>query len=113
MTFVVLCWFRRVAAHLWSATVQGGMYVFQLMDYNVTNPSLILLALFEVGALAWVYGTERLTQDFLAMTGKRVSSYFLVCLKFLAPLLILVSAGRRAADYPGKGEGYRLPGEGE
>ena len=66
------------------------MYVFQLMDYSVTNTSLILLALFEVGAVAWVYGTERLGQDFLAMTGKRLSSYFLVCLKFLAPMLILV-----------------------
>ncbi|XP_043205803.1 sodium- and chloride-dependent GABA transporter ine-like isoform X2 [Amphibalanus amphitrite] len=68
---------------------QGGMYVFQLMDYNVTNTSLILLALFEVVTLAWVYGTERLNQDFLAMTGKRFSNYFIVCLKFLAPLLIL------------------------
>ena len=64
------------------------------MDYNVTNTSLILLALFEVGAVAWVYGTERLSQDLLSMTGKRLSNYFVVCLKFLAPLLIVVCGGR-------------------
>ena len=82
--------------------------MFQLMDYNVTNTSLILLALFEVVAVAWVYGTERLSEDYFHMTGQRLSSYFTVCLKFLAPLLILVWEGDDGGFWYGKGEAGSL-----
>ena len=67
------------------------MYVFQLMDYYVAGISLMFLAFFEVIAVTWVYGTERLSRDYATMTGARPLVYFQVCWRFLAPFLILVS----------------------
>ena len=35
---------------------QGGIYFFQIIDYYSSGVSLMLIAFFEVAAVAWVYG---------------------------------------------------------
>ena len=39
-----------------SALFQGGMYVFQMFDYQSGGISLILVALMETIAISWFYG---------------------------------------------------------
>ena len=50
-----------IAAHIVRLTVacvcwQGGIYFFQIIDYYSSGVSLMLIAFFEVAAVAWVYG---------------------------------------------------------
>jgi len=90
--------------------MQGGMYFFQLMDYYVAGISLMFLAFFEVIAVTWLYGTERLSQDFARMTGRRPPVYFQICWKFLAPFLILAIWIFSLIDYERPTYGsYRYP----
>jgi len=35
---------------------QGGMYVFQMFDYQAGGISLVLIALLEVVGIGWFYG---------------------------------------------------------
>ncbi|KAF0308904.1 Sodium- and chloride-dependent GABA transporter ine [Amphibalanus amphitrite] len=90
--------------------MQGGMFVFQLMDYYVAGISLMFLAFFEVIAVTWVYGTERLSRDYAAMTGARPLVYFQVCWRFLAPFLILAIWIFSLIDYERPSyDGYHYP----
>ncbi|XP_037093533.1 sodium- and chloride-dependent GABA transporter ine-like isoform X2 [Pollicipes pollicipes] len=89
---------------------QGGMYFFQLMDYYVAGISLMFLAFFEVIAVTWIYGTERLCRDFAIMTGARPSIYFQICWRYLAPFLILAIWIFSLIDYERPTYGaYRYP----
>lgn len=40
------------------ASVQVGIYVFQLMDHYTAIVSIMFLAFFEVMAICWIYGEE-------------------------------------------------------
>lgn len=35
---------------------QGGMYIFNLMDYQTAGLSLLFISLMEVIAVGWIYG---------------------------------------------------------
>ncbi|KAK4299465.1 hypothetical protein Pmani_028250 [Petrolisthes manimaculis] len=68
---------------------QGGIYFFQLIDHYAAAVSLMYLAFFEVIAIVWIYGANRLARNVKEMTGKLPSIYFRFCWYFSAPLLIL------------------------
>ncbi len=40
----------------WGDIFQGGMYVFQLFDYYSGSRIVVLVAFFQVAAIAWIYG---------------------------------------------------------
>lgn len=48
------------------------------------------LAFFEVVAIVWIYGADRLARNVQEMTGRMPSLYFRFCWYLAAPLLILV-----------------------
>jgi len=39
---------------------QGGMYIFNLMDYQTAGLSLLFISLMEVIAIGWIYGKTNL-----------------------------------------------------
>ncbi|KAF2358369.1 Sodium:neurotransmitter symporter, partial [Trinorchestia longiramus] len=69
---------------------KGGIYFFHLVDYYSSAISLMYLTFFEVVAVVWCYGADRLSRNLREMTGKLPSLYFKYCWRFLAPTLILV-----------------------
>ena len=47
--------------------LQGGFYIFVLLDEYSGSWSLLLLAVVEVVLVGWVYGTDKLTMDIYSM----------------------------------------------
>ena len=67
---------------------QGGIYIFQLVDYYGSAISLMYIAFFECTAIVWLYGTKRLSSNVYDMTGSYPNWFFRFCWMFLSPLLI-------------------------
>lgn len=56
---------------------QGGMYIFQLMDYYAASGIPLLFTVFFQGiAIAWIYGTRRLSKNIADMIGLTPNIYF-------------------------------------
>nr|XP_019941056.1 PREDICTED: sodium- and chloride-dependent GABA transporter ine-like [Paralichthys olivaceus] len=70
--------------------MQVGIFVFQLMDHYTAIVSIMFLAFFEVIAICWSYGVNRLSDNLEEMTGKRASIFFKLCWLIIAPGLITV-----------------------
>ncbi|XP_046389982.1 sodium- and chloride-dependent GABA transporter ine isoform X1 [Ischnura elegans] len=68
---------------------QGGIYFFQLIDHYAASISIMYLAFFEVIAISWFYGADRLCQNVLEMTGRMPSFFFRFCWWIAAPVLIM------------------------
>ncbi|KAM8897567.1 sodium- and chloride-dependent GABA transporter ine [Spinachia spinachia] len=70
--------------------MQVGIFVFQLMDHYTAIVSIMFLAFFEVIAICWSYGVNRLSDNLYEMTGKRPNIFFRLCWLIVAPVLITV-----------------------
>lgn len=72
--------------------IQGGIYYFQLMDHYAASVTIMFLAFCQMIAIAWFYGTGRLSKNVKQMTGKAPSFYLKSCWLVLGPCLLFVSA---------------------
>ncbi|XP_069001780.1 sodium- and chloride-dependent GABA transporter ine [Embiotoca jacksoni] len=70
--------------------MQVGIYVFQLMDHYTAIVSIMFLAFFEVVAICWCYGVNRLSANLKEMTGRSAHMFFKLCWLIVAPVLIFV-----------------------
>ncbi|XP_050982951.1 sodium- and chloride-dependent GABA transporter 2-like [Labeo rohita] len=71
---------------------EGGMYVFQLLDnYACNGACILLLSVFESLAMGWIFGAERMFNIIEDMTNSRPNYIFILCWKYLTPLVSLVS----------------------
>ncbi|KAF7665675.1 hypothetical protein LDENG_00136540 [Lucifuga dentata] len=70
--------------------MQVGIYIFQLMDHYTAIVSIMFLSFFEVIAICWLYGVNRLSDNLEEMTGKRANIFFRLCWQIVGPLLITV-----------------------
>uniref|UniRef100_A0A8C1JMF3 Transporter n=1 Tax=Cyprinus carpio TaxID=7962 RepID=A0A8C1JMF3_CYPCA len=71
---------------------EGGMYVFQLFDYYACNGACVLfLSVFETLAMGWIFGAERIFDIIEDMTKSRPNYIFMLCWKYLTPLVSVVS----------------------
>lgn len=82
--------------------IHSGIYIFQLMDYYAASLSITYLAFFEIVAIAWFYGVDRLSKNIKQMTGayylNNIMMIILICtinnilgvqLALLLPMLCL------------------------
>ncbi|XP_020601873.1 sodium- and chloride-dependent GABA transporter 2-like isoform X2 [Orbicella faveolata] len=81
--FCIVCYFLGLA-HV----TQGGMYVFQMFDYQAGGISLVLIAFLEAVGIGWFYGTEKFCTDIENMIGHRPNLYFRLCWKYISPVII-------------------------
>ncbi|XP_017486094.1 PREDICTED: sodium- and chloride-dependent GABA transporter ine [Rhagoletis zephyria] len=68
--------------------LQGGIYYFQLMDHYAASISIMFLAFCQLIAVAWFYGTGRLSKNVKQMTGKAPTLYIKTCWLLLGPCLL-------------------------
>ncbi|XP_052089563.1 sodium- and chloride-dependent glycine transporter 1-like isoform X4 [Mytilus californianus] len=69
---------------------QGGIYIFQLVDWYVNALSLAIMGFLECIILGWIYGMERFSKDVNQMLGRGVPIFFRVCIMFVTPLIMFV-----------------------
>lgn len=70
--------------------IQSGIYYFQLIDHYVASVTILFVAFFQIIAVAWFYGINRLTKNIKEMTSKNPSVYLRFCWLLSAPLLLVV-----------------------
>ncbi|CAJ1075336.1 sodium- and chloride-dependent betaine transporter-like isoform X1 [Xyrichtys novacula] len=74
-----------------SLSTQGGMYVFQLIDYYGCNGAcLLFVSLVQCVAVGWAFGADNMFDAVEDMTGQRPSIFFKLCWRYFTPFICLV-----------------------
>jgi len=93
--------------------LQGGLYVFVLLDEYSGSWSLLLLAVVEVVVVGWVYGTDRFAMDIYHMgikTSRLISCYWAFTWRVSTPLVLSCVLVAILVDYsPAKEGDYVFP----
>ena len=71
--------------------LQGGFYIFSLLENYAAGLSLLVTVFFEAVAVSWVYGLKNFSEDVYAMLGHRPGLYWKICWKFISPTFLAVS----------------------
>ena len=62
---------KKITKPLYKSLCQGGVYVFQLMDfYSASGMPLLWICFWETVALSWVFGAARFRDAIHEMTGR-------------------------------------------
>jgi len=94
----------------------GGMYVFQLMDfYAASGMSLLWCVFFQTIAICWVFGARKFYGCIEQMIGYKVGWYWYICWVLLAPAFMLFIFVFYFVRYSPimYGKDYHYPGWGE
>ncbi|XP_067097912.1 sodium- and chloride-dependent GABA transporter 3-like [Osmerus mordax] len=79
---------------------QGGIYVFQLIEYYACSGICIFfMALFESLVMGWIFGAGRVCDITEDMTGQRPCVLFQLCWRYLTPVMCLGSLIFYLVDY--------------
>jgi len=72
---------------------EGGMYIFQIMDfYSASGIVILFVAFFESVGIAYFYGGMRYVRDLEAMMNFRIPVYFPCCWYAVTPFMCLFIA---------------------
>ncbi|XP_055955383.1 sodium- and chloride-dependent glycine transporter 1 [Patella vulgata] len=69
----------------------GGIYVFQLMDWFVAAFCVLVISFLECLIIGWIYGVERFCKDIELMTGRKPGIIIKICWCFITPFLMILS----------------------
>lgn len=89
-----------------SRLFQGGIYIFQLMDfYSASGMSILWVCFFQTIAISWIFGAKKFCDCVHQMMGIRLNKFWYICWVLLAPVIMLVStfASNCVANYLLKG----------
>ncbi|ESP00133.1 hypothetical protein LOTGIDRAFT_141322 [Lottia gigantea] len=70
-------------------TTQGGIYMFQLVDWYMASISVFIITFLECIVVAWIYGVERFFGDIELMTGRRPSVVMNILWRFVTPIILV------------------------
>lgn len=90
---------------------KAGYHLYQLVSRFAVEMPVLILACFEVMALTWGYGIDRLLFDisFMDRTNEALRDYWVFCWKYASPLTLLTAlAGTLAAFQKHTEELFRL-----
>ncbi|XP_068601814.1 sodium- and chloride-dependent GABA transporter 2-like [Brachionichthys hirsutus] len=85
LLFCILCFFCQLVM-----ITEGGVYLFQLLDYYAYGSGVLFLVVFESLALGWLVGADRIYEIMYDMTGVRINPLFKICWRYITPLVSLV-----------------------
>ncbi|CAN9505925.1 unnamed protein product [Ophioblennius macclurei] len=84
--FCLICFIIQI-----SMVTQGGVYLFQLIDYyGASGASLIFVGLLQCAAAGWVFGAERLCDEVEKKIGQKPNRFFSLCWRYFTPLIFAV-----------------------
>ncbi|XP_018602399.1 sodium- and chloride-dependent GABA transporter 2-like isoform X2 [Scleropages formosus] len=67
---------------------EGGMYVFQLLDYYAcSGMTLLIFAILQSICVGWIYGANLMYNNIEDMIGYRPSSLFKYCWRYFTPFI--------------------------
>nr|XP_011443803.2 sodium- and chloride-dependent glycine transporter 2 [Crassostrea gigas]XP_019927579.2 sodium- and chloride-dependent glycine transporter 2 [Crassostrea gigas]XP_034320566.1 sodium- and chloride-dependent glycine transporter 2 [Crassostrea gigas]XP_034320572.1 sodium- and chloride-dependent glycine transporter 2 [Crassostrea gigas] len=69
---------------------EGGMYVFQLIDWYSAAIAVPLFGFLECIAFGWIYGAEMFSRDVMMMTGQGIPPLIRICWCFITPTILLI-----------------------
>lgn len=69
---------------------QGGIYIFQLVDWYAASFALPLFGLMECLIFGWIYGAEMFSRDIKMMLGREVPVIIRICWCILTPFFLLM-----------------------
>ncbi|KAG2468734.1 S6A13 protein, partial [Polypterus senegalus] len=79
---------------------QGGMYIFQLIDYYACNGTcLMFIGIFQSICIGWVYGADRLYKNIEDMIGYRPWPLIKYCWTFFTPIICIGTFIFSLVDY--------------
>jgi len=71
---------------------QGGIYIFQLMDfYSASGMSILWVCFFQTIAISWIFGAKKFCDCVHQMMGIRLNKFWYICWVLLAPVIMIVS----------------------
>ncbi|OWF53555.1 sodium- and chloride-dependent glycine transporter 1-like [Mizuhopecten yessoensis] len=70
-------------------TTQGGIYIFQLIDWYASALCIVLGSFLECIVISWIYGAERFSRDIMMMLGRPVPMILRVCWCIITPTILL------------------------
>ncbi|KAM3863781.1 sodium- and chloride-dependent GABA transporter 3-like [Diretmus argenteus] len=86
LLFCFLCFLIQI-----SFCAQGGVYVFQLIDYYGANGAcLLFVSIVECVAVGWAFGADRMYDVVEDMVGQRPCFLFKLCWRYITPTICLV-----------------------
>lgn len=70
--------------------IQGGVYIFQLMDfYAASGMSLLWCTFFQTIAISWIWGANKMYNSIHLMIGYKINKYWLICWTIVAPAFMI------------------------
>eukprot|EP00111_Clytia_hemisphaerica_P022019 TCONS_00064735-protein len=97
-----------------SMVTQGGMYIFNIFNWQSGGVSLLILAFIEVCAISYGYGADRFEKDLELILGRKPSRWWKICWKYLSPFVILATLISSLVQWKGisyNGISYPVYGE--
>lgn len=71
-------------------TMNGGLYVIELMDNWAVTMPLLVAALGEIISVMWIYGIHRFVREIKEKTGVTIGWYWQICWMVVSPLILIV-----------------------
>ncbi|OWF56398.1 sodium- and chloride-dependent betaine transporter-like [Mizuhopecten yessoensis] len=92
-------------------TTNGGMYIFQLVDWYAASLCVLLTCFLECFIVGWLYGADRFSRDVELMMGRPVPVIIRLCWCVITPLIMMIAFIATMINYqPPTYEGYHYPG---
>ncbi|XP_017884157.1 sodium- and chloride-dependent GABA transporter 1-like [Ceratina calcarata] len=67
----------------------GGVYIFQLMDfYSASGMSILWVCFFQTIAISWIFGAKKFCDCIHQMMGVRLNKFWYVCWVVFAPVIM-------------------------
>ncbi|XP_071096648.1 sodium- and chloride-dependent GABA transporter 1-like [Haliotis cracherodii] len=72
-------------------TTEGGVYVFQLLDWYLFSIFLIFCGFMECVVVSWIYGVDRFSDDIQMMIGRPAPLFFKITWCYVTPAMLLTT----------------------
>ncbi|XP_029665225.1 sodium- and chloride-dependent GABA transporter 1-like [Formica exsecta] len=68
----------------------GGIYIFQLMDfYSASGMSILWVCFFQTIAISWIFGAKKFCDCVHQMMGIRLNKFWYICWVLFAPVIMV------------------------